>query len=352
MLNYSDSRRAEGHRGYVGISESSGRLPMKYVLVVALALQTINCMAQTTNRLDVLKQVYTKQADVGLVQYRKALEGIIKDVQKEGDLTSVLIVETELKRFDAERNVPLLQGVPAIIAPAYDSYHKALMSLRVKYLDALTLHVKKEVQAGRMEEAKAANAEKVMIEFMIEEQMAQQAPRNPPTTPATIPQDQTGGGTEKPSNDEALKTNPVVPAAPYISVEAFQGEAESLKNQTVSVQGIVTSLIKDGVSGSTFMLVLEGGLRCRIPRQPFKSYDFKFQGADNLSLERNGATALPQGTDVIVRGMVKKEMSRWILDKCSFRGCGDQGVRSLLRLSCGGPCNRTQGYDVCTICGQ
>jgi len=49
-----------------------------------------------------------------------------------------------------------------------------------------------------------------------------------------------------------------------------------------------------------------------------------------LKISYDDVLVLNQGTDVIVRGMLKNGMNKWILDKAVIRGCSDDTVRNLL----------------------
>lgn len=148
-------------------------------------------------------------------------------------------------------------------------------------------------------------------------------------------------------------------AAPaYREVAEVMLDCDYLTNQTLSVHGIVDRLEKDGLSSTTFILVLQDGLRCRVSRSAFKAPGdqkrkvlFKTIGANDLHVEINQKELLGQGTDVIVRGTLKKEFSKWVLDKSVIRGCGDPDARSALNVQCMGPCAENSWEQrSCPVC--
>lgn len=147
-----------------------------------------------------------------------------------------------------------------------------------------------------------------------------------------------------------------------LEAERAMKESASLAGKLLTVHGIVEKLDKDGMSANTFIIVLEGGLRCRISRDVFqrkqttlreknKSFVFNTARLDGLRIENEGMQILPPGTDVIIRGTLKKEMSRVILDRGVIQGCRDSAVRKALEIQCEGPCTRSGFYyGRCDIC--
>jgi hypothetical protein len=152
---------------------------------------------------------------------------------------------------------------------------------------------------------------------------------------------------------------------PYKEVEAVIPEITNLVGQVVSVHGLINKLDKDGMSASTVIISLDGGLNCRISRDAFKNRKrssektervFVFKpvstaGKNEIRIDYQGKQILIQGTDVIIRGTVKKEMNKYILDRAVIKGCSDSDAREGMDIQCGGPC--TQGhfyYRTCKIC--
>lgn len=150
---------------------------------------------------------------------------------------------------------------------------------------------------------------------------------------------------------------------PYKESEALLAEIATLEGKVVSVHGLIDKLVKDGISSETIIVTLDGGLKCRISRDAFKNiktgrkdqqrrFTFKYS-VNGVEIDFNGKQILNQGTDVIIRGTVKKEMNAWIIDRAVIKGCSDPDVRNGMDLTCGGPCSRVSNYDYydkCTIC--
>lgn len=154
----------------------------------------------------------------------------------------------------------------------------------------------------------------------------------------------------------------MVLAAPYKETADVISNYETLDKQMLSVHGIISKITKDNMSARTYLVELEGGLKCRLSRDALKSkrkkpngkpIPIKFQsvGTNGLKISYDDFMILNQGTDVIVRGTLKLEMKKWILDKAVIRGCSDDTARDLLGVKCGGPCTHGYYYYIhCTIC--
>ena len=151
-------------------------------------------------------------------------------------------------------------------------------------------------------------------------------------------------------------------AVPYKETAEVTSNYETLDKQLLSIHGIISEVTKDNMSATTYLVELEGGLKCRLSRDALKSQSKKYNGkpipvkfqsvgTSGLKISYDDVLILNQGTDVIVRGTLKNEMKKWILDKAVIRGCSDDTARDLLGAKCGGPC--THGYYYyrhCTIC--
>ena len=130
-------------------------------------------------------------------------------------------------------------------------------------------------------------------------------------------------------------------------VESVLPEIATLEGQLISVHGLIDKLEKDGMSTATVIIILDGGLKCRISRDVFKSrktssrkgsgqteqsFVFRNVGKNGLKIECRGNLIFNQGTDVVIRGTVKKEMNAWLLDRAVIMGCGDRNVCSALDI--------------------
>ena len=113
------------------------------IAVVAMLVTAGQVVAQQSNQLDVLKQSYEKQEQAALVQYGKALDGVMADLKKKGDLDNVLLLQSEEKRFEGEKTVPTPKDAKDAFRPAVESYHKAMATLLGKYVSALDGLIKK-----------------------------------------------------------------------------------------------------------------------------------------------------------------------------------------------------------------
>ena len=143
---------------------------------------------------------------------------------------------------------------------------------------------------------------------------------------------------------------------PYREAHAVMAQKDKLLGTNILTHGVVDSLEKDGASNVTFFMKLEGGLYCRVQRSVFneaKGASAKFKsasGTTELKLERYEKLLLVSGTDVIVRGVLKKDMKRWILDKANILGCSEYLTRNVLSSKCYGKAQSCLSY--CTVCGS
>lgn len=143
---------------------------------------------------------------------------------------------------------------------------------------------------------------------------------------------------------------------PYKEAQAVMAQKDKLLGTNILTHGVVNLLEKDGARNDTFFLKLEGGLYCRVQRSVFKeakgaSAKFKSaSGTNELTLERYQNQLLVSGTDVIVRGVLKKEMGRWILDKATILGCSEYYARDALSSKCRG--KALSCFSYCAVCGS
>lgn len=134
------------------------------VMLIAVAPAAF---AEKTNTLDALQQANQKQQHAILGQYGKALDTIMADVKKKGDLNSVLILQAEQKRFGEEKVVPVPADAKDSFRPAAAAYYRSMVALLGQYVKMLDLLIKQEVTADRIEEAKLVKEEKDKAVFML-----------------------------------------------------------------------------------------------------------------------------------------------------------------------------------------
>jgi len=117
-------------------------------------------------------------------------------------------------------------------------------------------------------------------------------------------------------------------------VESVLPEMTNLVGKLISVHGLIDKIEKDNISAATFIIILDGGLRCRISRDVFKKMKtvYRAVGKNDLKIECLGNPIFNQGTDIVIRGTVKKEMNACILDRAVIMGCSDSSVCSILRI--------------------
>lgn len=161
---------------------------------------------------------------------------------------------------------------------------------------------------------------------------------------------------------------------PYKEVDAVFAATNDLKGRSILVHGTVDRIAKDGLSATSFLVILEGGLKCRVSRDAFLRSSsevathavgggrvrdntdsrgkvlFNSARMGDLRIERDGTLMLSRGTDIILRGTLKKESTRWTLDRAIIVGCRDATVRSLLGITCEGPCTCSEYYKMCSVC--
>ena len=139
-------------------------IALAWVLVMTI---TATGSAENTNELTVLRGAQEKQQQSVLGQYGKALDTIMADLKKKGDLDGVLVLQTEQKRFAEEKTVPAPQDAKDSFRAATEAYCQSIVASLGQYTKALDGLTKKEVAADRIEEAKVIRAEKDKVDFML-----------------------------------------------------------------------------------------------------------------------------------------------------------------------------------------
>ena len=119
-------------------------------------------------------------------------------------------------------------------------------------------------------------------------------------------------------------------------------------NKSVLVIGEVDHIEKDGMSGSAFLVVLEGELRSRISKDTLQN---KMKGGGltisggslgkevgiYVNMGMSGTSSrnvkiLERGDKVAIKGIVKKEMKNIILDKATIKDTDSLALRRILNL--------------------
>jgi hypothetical protein len=140
---------------------------MKTMLVALAMMMAVSAMAQQPITLDTLRQSSETQQLALQAQYAKDLNTTLGEVKSKGDLDNYLVIQAEQKRFEAEKTVPYPAEAPESFRSASKTYYKKNIALLEHYVKALDQLIKKEVMASRIEEAKAAKAEKDKISSLL-----------------------------------------------------------------------------------------------------------------------------------------------------------------------------------------
>ncbi len=139
-------------------------------LVISLMMLLVaTAMGQQKSGLEMMQQAYQTKKQVLLSQYSKGLDTTLADLKNKGDLDNFLIVEAEKKRFEKEMVVPAPSKTKDSFRPVTLAHYRALAVLQEQYSKALDGLIKKEVIAGRIEEAKVLKAEQDKISTSLSE---------------------------------------------------------------------------------------------------------------------------------------------------------------------------------------
>ena len=144
---------------------------MRLVISVMMML-VATAMGQQKSTLEMMQQAYQTKQQSLLSQYTQGLDTTLDELKKKGDLDNFLIVEAEKKRFEKEMIVPTPPKAKDSFRPVTLVHYRALASLQEQYIKALDGLIKKEVIAGRIEEAKVLRAEKDKVSTSFSELQA------------------------------------------------------------------------------------------------------------------------------------------------------------------------------------
>jgi hypothetical protein len=134
-----------------------------------MMLLVTTAMGQQKSTLELMQQAYQAKQQTLLSQYSKGLDTTLADLKNKGDLDNFLIVEAEKKRFEKEMVVPAPSNTKDSFRPVTLAHYRALAVLQEQYSKALDGLIKKEVIAGRIEEAKVLKAEQDKISTSLSE---------------------------------------------------------------------------------------------------------------------------------------------------------------------------------------
>ncbi len=143
-----------------------------------------------------IEAAFVKASSDALNTYGKAIEPARMERKNAGDLDAVLALDEELKRFASDRTVPAVDKIPAAMAGGVATYRKSIanaeaartnqlagiLNTYVKWLDFL---VKRLTQQDKLEDAKAASAEKDRAALMLADTAPQTSVKTPPNTAGT-----------------------------------------------------------------------------------------------------------------------------------------------------------------------
>lgn len=135
------------------------RLSIMKIIIAGIMLVVLVSHAQDYS-LDSFKKTYEQKQQALVAQYAKDLDAGLLDLKTKGDLDNYLILEAEKKRFDAEKIVPSLAKAKDPYRSSTLAYSQSLANLQEQYIKALDDHIKKDLMANRIEEAKATKAAK------------------------------------------------------------------------------------------------------------------------------------------------------------------------------------------------
>lgn len=144
---------------------------MRLIIGVMMML-VVPAMGQQKSTLEMMQQAFETKHQSLLSQYTKGLDTTLDELKKKGDFDNFLIVEAEKKRFAKEMTVPTPPKAKDSFRPVTLVHYRSLASLQEQYIKALDGLIKKEVIAGRIEEAKVLRAEKDTVSLSFSELQA------------------------------------------------------------------------------------------------------------------------------------------------------------------------------------
>jgi len=160
---------------------------------------------------------------------------------------------------------------------------------------------RKHTQEGRIEEATAIQEYRDRLKSSLPAAPVQAPPPAPAPVPA-VPLEKDLEG--------------------FYASDALARRIDEFEGQEVLVIGTIRKLERDRMSRTTLMLELEGGLFARIPFQPFyrtgQKIEIQERQMGDPGLYINQRRVLQTAERIALRGVVKKEMNRWILDQTAI----------------------------------
>lgn len=140
-----------------------------------------------------------------------------------------------------------------------------------------------------------------------------------------------------------------------LSVDAVSKQAAQLTGKMVFVSGVVDHLEKDALNTKTFLVVLDGGLYCRVDLAQLSPSGYKAKlsgtGLGHATLSASGsrlgstvggmqvrdghlidAILLAKGECVLICGTVKSERGKTFLSPAVIKDSDNKSVRAILGL--------------------
>ncbi len=108
-------------------------------------------------------------------------------------------------------------------------------------------------------------------------------------------------------------------------------DLDHLVGRTITVQGTVGSVAEDGLLPKTFLVILEGGLRCRLTKDQVGGNTGKWRWGRNVgqvpAIMLDGAAVFAKGERVTLRGLLKLEMKHAMLDQAALLKSSNKRIR-------------------------
>lgn len=124
-------------------------------------------------------------------------------------------------------------------------------------------------------------------------------------------------------------------SSPRLKPEQIVGNPSFL-GQTVECVGVVDRVERDGLSATTFFVVLEGDLYCRLLIEPLRAgkrkVNFKKLTTGVVGVYVDETRVFVPGEELVIRGRVVQEMRRTVLDRTTVKEASSLHLRIILGL--------------------
>ena len=148
------------------MKNASHRITLTLALA-ALVIVPASSFSAQTNTLESIQQAFEQASQDALTRYGQSLDSAMQSLKKSGDLDTYLVVEAEKKRFDVEKTVPTPTTAVKPISDAAATYYRGMAQLLRQYGTGLDGLIKRLMVQDKIDDAKAAKAEKDKAEFML-----------------------------------------------------------------------------------------------------------------------------------------------------------------------------------------